>query len=722
MKKRSFRAFWMIIVIIGLVVGCAVNRRYEEGMAALNADRYLDAVRAFEDARRIDPDRLDIRLALQQARRAEAGRLIERAEAARRTGDVEQAKRWFEEALLMDVAVPGIREGLQRLERRQKAGVLFAEAISLADSGQMETARRYLTEVIHLDPDLQEAHTVLKRLETIAAASSPSTAPAVSFEFQDTRLGDVFTALGSVASTNLLIDETVNPDQRITAMIQEADVWDAMQSLAAAHSLIVIDIAPGTVMLAKDTRENRERYRREDVGLFSLRYADAERMKKLLEPMAGSAVILADTRTNSIVIRSEAKQMSLIRDVISALDIRESEVLVDVEIIEVSRNRIEDLGMDLGDDPVVGVSIRGPIRASGTPGNLTINQLQSVNRGQVFMTLPSLYLNLLKRDGETRTLAQPRLRILNRTTARLHIGEQVPIKKTSSLFRDTSEEQSSYDYRNIGIVMNLTPRILSETELSLDLKLEVSSILQTSDDGHPTIGTREVETTLRLRDGEVEMIAGLLKDEERTGTTRIPLLGDIPVLGRLFASEQDDVNQTDIIISLIPHIMDPRLISPEQHLVWRGIPGPSRDTREGAFRRSESVGDEADRIVIDEGMDGNPDGARTAMGESGVSGTEDEDALEQAARVWIRPPDATVAIGESTAAMVSIADAQDVGSIPFYIEYDPNILEIVQVSEEPFLGSDGSPTAFMASIDDRRGRIVIGLSRVGATGGISGSG
>ncbi len=196
--------------------------------------------------------------------------------------------------------------------------------------------------------------------------------------------------------------------------------------------------------------ENKERYSREDVRLFPLRYADAERVKELLDPVVGEAVILADKRTNSVVVRSRSDRMELVSDLVGALDIRESEVLVEVEILEVSRGKMSDLGVDFGDNPEVRGSLGGGVKSSGSGGRLTVSELSDLTGGQVFLTVPSLYVKLLKNDSRTRILAQPRLRILNRTPARLHIGEQVPIKVTSSLFRNTSEELSAYSYRDVG--------------------------------------------------------------------------------------------------------------------------------------------------------------------------------------------------------------------------------------------------------------------------------
>ncbi|HPQ39777.1 MAG TPA: secretin N-terminal domain-containing protein, partial [bacterium] len=672
--------FWFLCLSMILLSSCARNPGYRAGLQAMELKRYEEAVRQLESADAADPGTLEIELALLQARRQLAAEYLDDARSYLETDDLDRAEEAFEAALTMDPSVPGVREGLSELQRRQQAETLYTEALACLDNGQVETALQYLNESLQIHPD-PPAYMSGKRDEIIEYLRHREIVPPkkVSFDFQAMNTGDVFRALSSVAGINLLVDDTVDAGQPISADIRNTDVYDAMENLAVSRHLMLVRVDEDTCILSRDTPENRDRYRQEDVNVFPLRYADAEMLRKLLDPVAGTAVILADARTNSVVVRTQSRQMPLIRDLIHALDIRESEVLVQVEILEVTRSRMSDLGIDLGDSPAVRADLAGAVKASSGPGRLTVSQLGDITGDQVFLTIPSLMLNLLKRSGDTRILAQPKLRIVNRTPARLHIGEQVPIKITSSLFRDTSEELSSFEYRDIGIVMNLTPRILSESELAMDLKLEVSSILQASDDGHPTIGTREVETTLRLRDGDVEVIAGLLKNEERAGSTRIPILGDVPLLGRLFASRQDDVNQTDIIISLMPHIMDRRIMDSSEQAIWTGstlTPSPARMSGKPPVTADSSG---FGRIEV---MDASGDTPETIdIGSAGESetGTADEQP-ERAVVVAIEPPDARIFTGASGGSVVTIRNAVNVGSVPFYIDYDPNIIEITDVA------------------------------------------
>lgn len=727
MNRGSFRAAGIglmgCLLICLLGGGCATNPDYREGLAALQQEQYEAAVRKLESAAEKDPDSLEINIALDRARRSAAQLLVEAARRKLEDGDHEAALRFLEQAMQYDPENSGLRETFSELDQRSKADDLYNNGISHELRGDREAARRCFQSALKLFPEHTPSLQKLAQYPVPAMSGDDINDPInVSFEIKDMALGDVFDALAVVAGQNVLIDDSVDRTKLLTLNLQDIEVNQAMNDIAASCGLLFLNLDKSTKVLTTDTPENRTRYAREDIRLFPLNYAEADRIKELLEPIVGEAVILADRRTNSVVVRTRTDRMQLVADLVESLDIRESEALVEVEILEVSRGKMADIGIDLGDNPEIRATLGGAVKSSGSGGRLTVSELDDLSSGQIFLTVPSLYVKLLKNDSQTRILAQPRLRILNRTPARLHIGEQVPIKVTSSVFRNTSEELSSYSYRDVGILMNLTPRILSDSELALDLKLVVSSILEASDEGHPTIGTREVETTLRLRHGEVEIIAGLIKENERSGHVRIPLLGDVPVLGRLFMSRSGESSQTDIVISLTPHILDRRMLRNTSDTVWRGVPDiRSRESLAGPSTGSGTATSKGGRIVLEPQTLEEPVPDADSSGNDGSAG-EDGEQAEASTVVSIEPAHSMIPVAGSTQLQIIVADGENIGSVPFYIDYDPNIIEIIEVREGPFMSSDGAPTAFISSIDERRGRIIIGLSRLGPVKGISGSG
>ncbi|MBN1879225.1 hypothetical protein JW823_03865 [bacterium] len=700
--------------------GCATNPAYRTGLTALEQGHFEVAVAALEQASLDNPDSIEVAIALDRARHSAAESMITEAQRNLDDENFDEAFINLEKAIGYSPKQPGIEDAFELLDRKKQSAAAYEEGRQLEEYGHPDDAMRCFRNALRLNPDHRPAASALEALESKASVSdNKQENMQISFEIRDMSLGDVFDALATVAKRNILIDETVDRSRSLTLALEDIDVNQAMEDIAASCGLILIRLNHSTYILSTDSPESRDRYIREDVRVFPLKYADADRVKELLEPIVDEAVILADRRTNSVVVRTRSERMDLVSDLVDTLDIRESEVVVEVEILEVSKGKMADIGMDLGDDPMITATLGGGIKSAGSGGRITVSELDDLSGGQIFLTVPSLYVKLLKNDSQTRVLAQPRLRILNRTPARLHIGEQVPIKVTSSMFRNTSEEMASYSYRDVGILINMTPRILSDSELALDLKLVVSSIIKASEEGHPTIGTREVETTLRLRHGEVEIIAGLIREDERSGKVSIPLLGDIPVLGRLFTSQSQNSSQTDIVISLTPHILDRRISAPEQH--WTGLLKRSGKAMSAGSETKRDGQDYKDRIVLEphKSLDGGSIVDSTA---SVTPARTDENPGEGLATVSIDPQYSALITGDSGDVQIVIADAENVGSVPFYIDYDPTVLEIVEVREGPFMGNDGVSTAFLSSIDDRRGRIIIGLSRLGAQPGLSGSG
>lgn len=713
----------LTVMLILLLFGCATPSGYKLGLEALDEKNYDVALEELQRADRERPDDIRIQVALTQTRRLKAQQHMDAAWHYLTLEKFSHAESELEQAILLDSTTPTASQLVEDIQRYRQAAQYYQEAENCLAASHQEQARTFLVEALKLNPGMERSADLLQKIQSGTVSNSDSTQTSrVSFEFQEMSLGDAFRALAAVAESNLLIDESVNQDRLITVNIKDANPVEIMRTLATANGLMMVAIDPSTTVLCTDSEECRQRYARDDVKLFVLRYADADRLRQILEPVTGDAVVLADKRTNSVVVRARPDRMPLVAELINAMDIRESEVLVEVEILEVTRTRMEDLGLDLGDNPVIKTDIAGPLQTAGTSGRLSLSHLNSLNSGSLFLTMPSIYMNLLKKDSHTRILAEPRLRIVNRTAARLHIGEQVPIKTTSSLFRDTSEELSSFNYRDVGIVMNLTPRILSETELALDLKLEVSSIIEANTDGHPTIGTREVETTLRLQDGQVEVIAGLLKDEERQGRTKIPLLGEVPVLGHLFSSKNDESVQTDIIISLTPHIVDRRIMGVHDQALWSGksMGGQKAGTTSGFGKSTTGSSDGVLATSLDE-METDTITTNDSN-ENSLDSEFDSNFDSTTVTVWIEPETTLAVPGDVCHCAVRIKDAVDVGSVPFYIDFNPNLIEILSVKEGDFLGGDGAATAFMSSVNKQRGRVIIGLSRVGAVGGISGEG
>lgn len=671
------------------LAGCAAHRHERLGMRLLERGELDGAAKELGEAHRLSPGDIGIEVKWNRTRIQAATVHAQSGREAMIRKEWERALSEFNQALAFDslntIALDGVRE---------------IETIN----GDIESGS--------LDRPMKDSGTAAP--DGIAATTDPSK-ESISFAFEKTDLGEILRAIAQVAGLNILLDDSPGISRLVTVNLNRVTVQQALADLALTYGLLIVPIGSSELLITQDTQENRERFARDEVRLFMLQYAEAGKLKKMLEPLMRTSVVLADDHLNALVIRTDSSQMQMASQLIASMDARESEVLIQMEILEISRSNLQRIGLDLGDNPQVRAAMGGAVRSQGFGGALTLDDINRLDQNQLFITFPSLYLNLLKNDADTRILAQPQLRILNRNAAKFHVGEKIPLKITTSRYRDTSEETSVYEYRDVGILLEITPNVLSRDELSMDVKIEISSIVKESDAGQPTIGTREIKTMLRLRHGETELIAGLLKNEERSGTTKIPLLGEIPLIGKLFSTASNDRNQTDIVISLTPLVLDRGQREPLEKVVWTDHLGqrpathfPTVVAETGVTEKSVSGATDVQKPVpqLPSSLNGN---------------TNSDETAASVPIVRFDPSDIQLKQGMKKIVSVRIDDAQNVAGTPFYIEYNSAVLEVALVREGRFMSSDGQATSFLHTIDNEKGVVIIGLSRLGAKG-ISGSG
>ncbi|OYV89421.1 MAG: hypothetical protein B7Z68_12135, partial [Acidobacteria bacterium 21-70-11] len=273
--------------------------------------------------------------------------------------------------------------------------------------------------------------------------------------------------------------------------------------------------------------------------------------------------IAINEQLNSLVIRDTADKVAIAERLIDANDKAKAEVLVDVELMQVDTNKLRDIGMSLSSQKFTANFDATKLGGSTATSPLYLNQLGSISRSMWNMAVPNVVLNLIKSAGETETLAQPQLRITEREKASLVIGQKVPIPTTTFNTTQTIGGNivpiTAYNYQDVGIKLDIEPKVHHNNEVTLKLKVEVSDLgTGIPVNGQPTqypINTRNIDTTIRLKDGETSLLAGLLKETKATTDTGLPWLSDIPILGRLFSDTSKQVTQTDLILTLTPHII-----------------------------------------------------------------------------------------------------------------------------------------------------------------------
>lgn len=365
----------------------------------------------------------------------------------------------------------------------------------------------------------------------------------------------VFTALGRFAGVNLVFDPGFR-EVPISADLRKASFEDALSSVTASTHTFYRVTAPRTITIVPDSPAKRREYEESIVRTFYLSNADIKEVINLLRVVVDVRQISPITATNAISLKDTPERIAAAARLIEAIDKARPEVVIDVELLEVDRTRLKRYGLQVASPGSSGISGSADVNRDG----LTLQNLRNLTASDVFMSgVPGLYYRLLKNDANTRTLANPQLRTSEGLPAQAKFGERVPVPVTifAPIATGGVNQQpiTSFNYENIGVNIDITPRTHHDDEVSLALKLSLSSISGTGYGGLPTFGNREITTTIRLKDGETNMLAGLIRDDERTVLDGVPGLSDLPLIGHLFAKNHTESQQTDIILTLTPHIV-----------------------------------------------------------------------------------------------------------------------------------------------------------------------
>ena len=403
----------------------------------------------------------------------------------------------------------------------------------------------------------------------------------------------VFLAVGRFANLSVIFDPAFR-DQPLSIDLRNAALPDALSALTASTRTFYRVTAPKTITIVPDTAAKRREYEESVIRTIYLSNADVKEAIDLLRVVVDIRQISPISGTNSISIKDTPERVAAAVKLIEAIDKARPEVIIDVELLEVDRTKLKEYGLQIASPGSEGISGSVDINRN----NFTAADLKNLTAADVFLAgIPGVYYRLLKNDTATRTLANPQLRTSEGMPATARFGERVPVPVTTfapiAAGGINTQPIVSYAYENIGVNIDITPRTHHDDEVTLALKISLSNISGTGYAGLPTFGNREISTTIRLKDGETNMLAGLIRDEERTVLSGVPGLSDVPLIGHLFANNHKESLQSDIILTLTPHIVRVLDLS-EADL------RPFRLGRESALTLGEALGGAAPGTPRDE--------------------------------------------------------------------------------------------------------------------------
>ena len=374
-------------------------------------------------------------------------------------------------------------------------------------------------------------------------------------------LRTVFDVIARAANLNFLFDKDVRADQRTTIVVRDAQVEDVIKLILATNQLEQKVLNETTALIYPNTPQKLREYQDLVVKSFYIANADVRQTANLIRTILKTRDIFIDEKLNLLVMKDTPNAIRLAEKLIAAQDIAEPEVMLEVEVLEIGYNRLMELGIRFPGSAAVslvgGATAAG---ASGTPGVLTLPELRSRDQNLVRLTFtdPLFLFSLRQTDSRTNLLANPRIRVKNKEKAKIHIGDRVPVITTTAAVAGGFVSQS-VSYLDVGLQLEVEPLIYLEDDVGIKVGLEVSNITNTIPQPGGglvyQIGTRKTSTVLRLQDGETQILAGLINDQDQRNAARVPGLGDFPVLGRLFSSTSDTISKTEIVLLITPRLM-----------------------------------------------------------------------------------------------------------------------------------------------------------------------
>ncbi len=525
-----------------------------------------------------------------------------KAQLAESTGDWDAAVIHYLEAVRIHPGNIAYRAALMRA-KIQAAQAHFDTGKQFRAAGVLERAMIEFRKAVELDPTNQYAESELAKVVEEIAAAREGRRPRSIAEMKDGVKGqkaqppvlnprsdepidlifsepasavDIYRALGKAFGINVLFDPKLK-DKEISIVLAGVTAQSGLEILmrTVGHFYKVLD--EHSIIIADDTPQNRRTYEDQVIQTFFLDNAEVKDVMTIVRSLIGAKHVAANEQLNAIVLRDTADKVKVAEQIILSNDKAKAEVVVDVELLQINTSSLLELGLSLSENRL---TIEPNFGGEEATNKIRFSDIEFINENNWMMTVPSFFLDFVKSNGDAQALAQPKLRITEGEKGNLTIGDRVPIPTTTFNTQNQGGgggviPVTSFQYQEVGIQIEIEPRVHHNEEVTLKINVEVSNIADfvTGSGGQqqPVIGTRNIQTNIRLRDGETNFLAGLIRSEESQSESGIPGLSDIPVLGRLFKRTSTDNRRTDIVLTLTPHVIRRADITEEDLMpIWVG--------------------------------------------------------------------------------------------------------------------------------------------------------
>jgi general secretion pathway protein D len=578
--SKSWRRPAALLLVAGALAGCASQQLHSDGQRQIKEGHVAEGLANMREAMRQDPGNLPYKLDYINRLDEETKKLIRQGDELRSAGDTKGARNAYLEALQLDGSNERARRGVSDIDMDMRHRDILAEAEKMYTAGKLDMARERTMVVILENPANPNAQLLLRKVNTeidtqrrgkeaLTASQSVMKKP-VTLQFRDANLRMVFEALSRTTGLNVIFDRDVRPDLKTTIFVHEGSVEDTVNLILLQNQLEKKVLNVNTMFIYPATAAKQKEYQELKVRTFHISNGDAKYILTVLKSVLKIKDALVDERTNTLVLRDTPEALDVAAKVIAAHDLADAEVMLEVEVLEISRDRLTDLGISWPNSATISTP-------TGAAGGLTLGALGDLTRGQLQVTPFSLGIGFKLQDTDANLLASPRIRVRDHEKAKILIGDKVPIitNTVTPVQTGASVVTGSIQYIDVGIKLEAEPHVYPEGEVGIKLNLEVSNIVKEISGPSGSlayqIGTRSASTSLRLRDGETQVLGGLISDSDRNAAAKVPGLGQLPIIGRLFSEHNGDHTKTEIVLSITPRIVRAQGIAEDtMRDVWSG--------------------------------------------------------------------------------------------------------------------------------------------------------
>jgi general secretion pathway protein D len=745
------------LILLALAAGgwsCTAGRAFQRGNnAAMQLDWDL-AVTYYAEAVKSEPDRADYKMALDRARLSAAQAHFDKAREYESRDQLDLALMEYRRVVDLQPSSQEARAGIQRLEQTIRDRIEAARPKPAAELMRQQ-ARKAMEE----------------------PALNPASREPVVLKFQNRQMKEILDFLGTSTGINVAYDKDFQPTQPITVNIDGVTLEEALQQILTVNGAYYKVLNPRSIIVIADSPAKRGVYDEQAVQTFFLSSADAAEIEQLLTKVVATQTtgvrptFAANKTGNSITVRGTVPMLQMVERLILMNDKPRAEISVDVEILEVNRGNAKQYGLDLSSWQV-GLAF-SPEARPDTDTTSSVFNLNTISAGvsaaDFYAAVPSAVIRFLEQDSETKVIAKPNLRGAEGEKLSLKLGEELPVPSTTfynpyGSGNIATTPLTSFTYKNVGVNLDIEPRVTYDGDIILKVSLEISAKgpdQNVAGQNLPSFFSRKVETRLRLRDGESNLLAGLLRENERKTLKGVPGISSIPILRDLFASTDKEIVQTDIVMLLTPHIVrshaltqrdfSPVYVGTQGNLGLAGPPpliqppaenpAPAARTPAGPPAPPSAAPAGTQRLATPPA----PAGAAPPVTPAGAPAAQAAPPAVPAAqpagqppvaqpaaappppadavRVILTPPGAPLMVAAQPATVpISVFGATRLGTVTLSLRFDPKILRVRLVQEGTFMASGGGTVTFAQQVDAVGGRVDITLTRTGDPTGVSGDG